>query len=267
MKPRTQLSNMTTRQKVTAGLFVLILLFLIYQVYAMLGGGGGQTKPTPPPTAHVAPAGPAPNIPHPTPIPVPQGAAQIPKPTPVMSPREMELLRLQQETENKYIAALNELQMLRIEQQIAETTKAIMAAKLDTITSQKGIVDLLKPPEPPRITQTGYAQGLVTPMPSGSAVVPTPPTAPTIIQAPSAPPTTVVTTTTKTQPEIAYTVISVSQLQGHWNAVMGFQGSLYNVHIGDFLPPDQSKVIAIDRSGVLVERNGIKRKISLVPII
>lgn len=257
MKPRAQIANMTTRQKVTAAFFILILLFLVYQIYEMMGGRT-TSAPTPPPKATAAPpmsaAGPVAS----PPMPAPQTVAPPPKP-PVISQRELELMKMQQEAEDKYIATLNELQMLKLEQQIAETTRAIMSAKLETVTAQKGIVDLLKPPAP--VTPTGYAQGLVTPIPSGTSIQAAPPTQPTIIQAP---PTQI---SPPTQPEVTYSVISVSQLQNKWNAVLGFQGNLYNVNIGDFLPPDQSKVISIDRSGVVLERNGIKRKISLVPII
>jgi hypothetical protein len=36
---------------------------------------------------------------------------------------------------------------------------------------------------------------------------------------------------------------------------------------GDVLPPDGSVVISIDKAGIILERNGIRRKISMVPII
>lgn len=263
-KPPQILSNMNTRQKVTAGIFVLVVIFLLWQIIGLFGGGGGSAPPAPKPAIKPMATGP-------TPAGLPQGAgplipqpAQLPKAQPMppqqaamISQREADLMRLQQETESKYIAALNELQMLRVERDIAETNKAIASARLDTVTAEKGIVDLLKPPP---ITTT-YAQGLVAPVTSGAAL----PQAPTATPAKAT--TTTTTTTVVTGPETSYSVISVSQLQNKWSAVLGFQGSLFNVSIGDILPPDQAKVIAIDRSGVTLEKNGLKKKFSLVPII
>ena len=68
-----------------------------------------------------------------------------------MSQREMELLAQQKQIEAKYIAALNELQALRLEREIAETNKAIIDAKLGTITAQKNIIDLI----------SGYARAVI----------------------------------------------------------------------------------------------------------
>jgi len=249
-----QFKNMTTRQKVTAGVFILILIIIIWQV-AGLFGGGGTTTPVPAPatrptTMTGAAPGAAPGMAQPQPQkPLP---AQLQKQQP-MSQREMELLKLQQETQTKYLSALNELQMLRVERELAETNQAIATARLATVTAQKGIVDLLAPPAP-QITPD-YARGLVMP---GTAR-PAQPTQPPIQMPP--------TISAPSQPEISYTVISVSQLRYKWNAVLGYQGSLYNVTVGDILPPDGSKVVSIDRSGVILEKNNVRKKISLVPII
>ena len=149
-----------------------------------------------------------------------------------MSAQELELVRLQQETQAKYVAALNELQMLKIAREIAQTNQAIAAARLATVTAEKNTLLLLSPPPP------AYAQGLVTPV-SGTPSMSSP----------------------------GYTVVSVSQLQNRWNAVLGYQDKLYSVSIGDVLPSDGSTVVSISRSGVVLEKDGAKRKISMVPII
>lgn len=236
---RSQLTSMSTRQKVIAAIFVVILIFLIYQIYAMLRGPS-QPKTLSKTTGTSASLNPQQPV-------IPQ-AASLPKPTVTANnPQEAAIIQMQQETEAKYLTALNELQMLRLVREIAETNKAIMSAKLETLTAEKSIVDLLKPPPPP--TTNNYARTLAT---SGSA------TTPTVI----APPPVLTQST-----DLPYTVISVSQLQYRWNAVLGLQGNLYNVHIGDVLPADQSKVIAIDKNGVILEKNNIHRRISLVPLI
>lgn len=240
------LANLTTRQKMTAIILVLVVLFLLWQVVGLFGGGAAPTPPPTPQQIAQAPGAPPPMAPQ-----TPQPAQLMAKGAPPSS-RESELLKQQQETEAKYIAALNELQMLKVAREIAETNKAIMTAKLDTVTAQKGILDLLTQPAPPPVSQASYAQGLVTPTSMGIPVA-QPPTA----QPPQTTP----------QQEVSYVVISVSQLRYKWSAVLGYQGKLFNVAVGDILPPDGSRVASINRAGVVLEKDGEKTKVSLVPVI
>lgn len=242
---RPQPAGMSTRQKIIAVIFIVVLIFLAYQIYALFGGGGIAT-PTPTTTRTnagnaVTPPPPGNQMHQPTPA-----ALTAARPETPLSPREAELMRLQQETEARYLSALNELQMLKINQEIAETNRAIMAAKLETVTSEKGIVDLLRPAQV--TAPINYAQGLA----GTTTTTQQPQTVPVAIQQ---------------SPDVAYTVVSVSQLQNRWSAVLGSQGRLFNVFVGDVLPPDQSKVLIINRSGVTLEKNGVRRKISLVSII
>lgn len=254
---KVQLSSMTTRQKVIAGVVVLIVIFLIWQIKGLFGNSS-STAPAPVAVQKTQPMMTAANN-NGQPMLGAPGAPStaastssqqnVPKPAqlpqPALTPREAELLKLQQDTEAKYLEALNELQILKVNQAIAETNKAIATAKLDTVTAQKGVVDMLSGPV---VSSANYAQSL------GGAPVGTQTS----------------TTTTRTaapSQQIDYTVISVSQLQYKWNAVIGNQGNLYSVTIGDKLPPDGSKVIAIDKSGVWIEKDGGKRKLSMVPII
>lgn len=249
-------SKMSTRQKLTAGVFLVILAFLGWQVYGLFGGGSSSPSPAPAPTAAVSanPTGAPPTTPG---MMTPTAATLNKPPVAPTTEREQALLLLQQQTEAKYIEAVNELQMLKIERDIAETNKAIMAAKFDTISSQKRIIELFKPAASP--TSEPNYQGLVGAPPGTVAKNP----------APSAQVTQTTTTVQATQatPDVNYVVISVSQLQGRWSAVLGAQGNLYSVFLGDILPPDRSRVVYIDRSGVVVERNGIRKKFSLVPIL
>lgn len=219
--------SLTTRQKVTAVIFVLVALFLIWQLIGMFRGG--KSTPTPP---TVAPAQSAIQTPQP---------AHLIQPAPPMTTREAQLLKLQQETQAKYINALNELQMLKVSREIAETNQAIEAARLQTVTAQKQIVDLLAPSAP---------------TPPSQVVAPATPTRiPTAVVEPI-------------REEASYRVVSVSQIHSRWSAVIAYQNNLYNVVIGDILTPDQSKIVAIDKNGVLIERkNGTRRRLSLVPLI
>lgn len=255
------LTNMTTRQKVIAAVVAIVVLVVIWQLIGLF-----RSKSTVPPVATTtstttpaakpamtstaspgttgtttaanpvaAPASPQVITPQP---------AQLSQQAATVTPREAELIRLQEETQAKYVAALNELQMLKVARDIAEANQAIMTAKLATVASQKKIIDLLAPVPGGAGTPEGYAKNLVNP---AATAAPQP-----VVQV---------------QPLVSYTVISVSQLQYRWSAVLGYKGNLYNVYVGDILPSDGSKVISIDKSGVMLEKEGTKTKISMVPII
>lgn len=245
---KPQLTSLsTTRQKVTAGVFVIILLLVLWQVFGMFRGGSKTTAVTQTTTTaqsgKMSLGGPT----HST----PQSTELIKAPSPQMTQREMQLMQLQQETEAKYVAAMNELQMLKVSREIAETNQAIASAKLATVTAEKSIMNLLSVTVP-EVSQGTYAKGLVGPVSSGTPVTKTPPLLP--VAQPQ-------------QPQVPYSVISVTQLQSRWGAVLGAQGNLYNVSVGDILPPDGSKVISINKSGVTLQKDGTTRRISLVPII
>lgn len=259
-------SSDSGRQKVVAVVFLLILIFLVWMIKGMISGGSSPAPATPIATkssspsavgspsasnssvsasnAAASPSTSQQSTPHPN-TDVPQQAA--------MTPREAELMRLQEATEAKYIAAMNELQILKVNQAIAETNKAIATAKLDTVTAQKNVVDMLSGKA--SSSMGSYAQNLAG-IPINKKMVGS------IEQPASASPQAPAPVV-----EVSYSVISVSQLQSKWNAVLGYQGNLFSVAIGDKLPPDGSTVISIDKSGVILDKNGQKKKFSMVPII
>jgi len=238
------LANMTTRQKVMGGVVVLIVLIILWQLSSMFKGGGKKTaRPIieTNSTAMMGASGPGAVAPG-----APMQPQQItPKPAELkqaqpMTDREAELMKLQQETQAKYLDALNQLQILKVTRDIAQTNKDISTAKLATVVSEKKIVDLLTPPAPPATPET-YAKNLVNPTSTGAIVTP--------------------------EQEVNYSVISVSELQYRWGAVLGYKGNLYNVHVGDILPPDGSTVFSINKDGVTLLKDGVKKKISLISII
>jgi type IV pilus biogenesis protein PilP len=235
MPQKISVSSMGTRQKVTAGVVVVVVLIIVWQIYGLFGGGGSGPAPEATTVAAVDPR-------------EPQPVAELPQPKPeALTPVEAQLLKLQQETQEKYINALNQLQMIKIDRDIAENNKALMSAKFETVKVQKDIVDLLAP-QVPQATAATYSQGLAS---SGGESAGAMPGGQQAAQS----------------GEVKYTVVSVSQLQEKWSAVLGYQGNLYNVFIGDVLPADGSKVVSITNTGVILDKNGDKRKLSLVPII
>jgi len=228
--------GMQTKQKVMIAMIVVIFLIIAWQLKGMLFGGGDHAASPPMPTGNVATNNAAPQSP------TPQGAIKespLPAKEAGMTEGEKRLLALQLQTEAKYIAAMNELQLLRVQNEIAKNSKDIAQNRLDAVTAQKQTLQLLSAPQ---ATNATYAQGL-----GGST--PPPPAAPIVAQ------------------QVSYVVVSVSQLQHHWSAVLGHQGQLYNVRIGDILTPDGAKVVGIDRYGVTLDRQGTKQRISLVSLI
>lgn len=230
------LSGLTMRQKITAILLVVFVIFIIYQVIGLFSERGASSSAQAPSTASL----PAPSSQ--SPIQKPQPVELVAKPA-IISPQDQAAIEEQRQIQSQYIAALNQLQSLKVAKEIAEANQAIIAAKLATITAQKSIVDLLSKPS---VSQQSYAQGLAGTTNGGPSQSEAPP---------------VVSNSAN------YTVISVSQLQGKWGAVLGIQGSLYNVSVGDVLPQDQSTVVSIDKSGVVLEKDGVRKKVSLVPAI
>lgn len=226
------------RQKIIGGIVLVVFAFLGWQVYGMFAGDGSAATP-------VGASGSAamPTMPTPQPAQLPQ-VAKAP-----LSDREQALMALQQATQAKYLEALNELQMLKVQKDIAETNKAIVTAKLDTVTAQKNMVDLLQPPKP-EATPASYSQNLVNPTGANAGVTPA------------------TTVGAAVQASDSYSAISVSHLQGRWNAVIGYQGKLMNVFIGDTLPADGSLVTNIDKGGVTLKlKDGTTKKIAMVSII
>jgi hypothetical protein len=157
-------------------------------------------------------------------------------------------LQQQQMSEQKYIGKINDLEDLKIQRAIAETNQAIATAKLATVTAEKNISDLLTKPVMPEVPAGTYANKLANPGMQGENAVGLPPFG-------------------SPQQVVQYTVISVSMQLGRWNAVIGSQGKLYNVIVGDVLTPDNSVVVSINKNGVMLRKNGQVRKVSIMSSI
>lgn len=232
---------MDKKKLITYAVVGFVVLLIIWQVMSLFGGGAADSQPL--------------TIPNPD---KPKEASLLPppqlaqKPAP-MTEREMQLMKLQQETQAKYLAAVTELQILKISKDIAEIKRDVTKATLENITAQKSIVELLTPKKA-TIGSDPYSPGL-----DGN-----PP-----VQPPAGASTTSTTESTADQASLAndYKVVSVSKLRGEWVAVLGAGTALYSVKMGDVLPADGSTVTGIDRGGVQLEKNGKTRKLSMVSVI
>lgn len=258
---QSQFAALPPKQKIMAVIFFFIGAFILYEVIGMFRGGekATVTPKLPPPTMaskgasapssavqNVPPgqSAAAKNIPPSSPQPAQQqeSSSQMSKPTAAAIPPPPTAYVIQQDqTQSGYLKALNELQILKLEREMAETNQAIMAAKLATVTAEKDISDLLSPESAESKTaakqaatpSTGPTPGLPSAaMPSGGG-------------------------------SNNYVVQSVTMEQEQWHAVLNYKNIYYDVTVGDVLPPDGSVVTAIDQKGVTLQQGGVEQRFPL----
>lgn len=287
------------KQKVMIVVVIGVVLFLAWQMKAMFGGDSAPPPPTIPAkpgaqqmTAKGPGGNPAPApVPGATPTSMPPGglgavpggggpaapSAESGIPKQSMLQANAELLRLQQETQKKYIAALNELEMLKLKIEIAKANESLTNTKLSTITTEKKMSDLLTvapPPPPPAplptLPEGTFASNMASPVAAGQSIPGGSASAggaagalpsslpPGVVPGGHTPPAE------SAPPAVAYIVLSVSYKDNKWNTVIGYQDKLYSVSVGDILPTDGSKVLSINKNGVVLgTKDGKKRTISM----
>ncbi len=243
---KEKLAEMTAKQKAMIGGMVVIVLVVIWQVMGLMGNG--STNPVPSATPAINKNGAASKM----------GASAVSssaesnktlqqndlRQSPVMS--DARFLQLQQMSEQKYIGKLNDLEDLKIQREIAETNQAIATAKLATVTAEKNINDLLTKPARPGVPVSAYANQLAHPGAEGTGAE-----------------TSVASSATRAMPDVDYTIISVSMQLHKWNAIIGYQGKLLNVGVGDVLAADGSVVTDINKNSVTLKKDSETRKISI----
>lgn len=217
------------KRKITLALLALVFLVILWQLYGLFSSNA------PAPTQNTANKTTLSNSQK-----MPASKSLIPE-TAAKTAED----KLRENASNRYLAAVDELQLLKVNKQIAETNRDIAKAGQETVNAQRNTLEILSGIMPPS-SASGYAANL--------SAQPSQPIASAPVQAPS-------------QSE-NYVVVSVSMLQGKWSAVLGNQGQLFNVSSGDIIPLDQSKILSIDRSGVVIsDKMGNKKRLSLVPVI
>lgn len=258
-------SGISTKQKLMAVILIIVIAVIIWQVMGVMGSGSSSNgknaaitpasapaqpqpahKPAAPMQPSANPAGatvvvpPAPNMMQQQPAPMTSQAANPAQP---QAASNADIIKAQQDQQQAYLTSVNELQMLKLQRDIAETNQAIETARLATETAKKNITDLMAKPIPQPTPAGNYANSLVKPVqPSGDS-------------------------NGAMAMAVPYTVISVSMQLNRWTAVLGYQGKLYSVSVGDVLPVDGWVVSYIGRDGVVLKKEDQTRKISLVPAI
>ena len=246
---KDRISESNPKQKIILVAVVLVVALIIWQVMSLFSS---PTPPPAPPVTKTMPANGSGGASNKTNGQMPTTAATTPPDQLKQGtlPVDPQFNKMQTTTEEKYVTKLNELEDLKIQRQIAETNQAISAAKLATVTAEKDISDLLTKPAPAvPLPGSAYANQLVSPTTGGGAAVMVP-----------VPPKEVEAT-------VEYSVISVTMQLNKWSAVLGYQNRLFNVTVGDVLPPDHSIVININKSGVTLKKDGETRKLSMISSI
>jgi hypothetical protein len=244
---KEKLGEMTAKQKAMIGVMAVVVLVVIAQVMGLMGNGLTKSVPSTASTTSTVNKSSEPNK--------MGGAAVSPSPESNKMLQQNELqqapvandarfLQLQQMSEQKYIGKLNDLEDLKIQREIAETNQAIATAKLATVTAEKNINDLLTKPVP-KVPASAYANKLAHPGAEETAAE------------------TSTSSATRTMPDVDYTIISVSMQLHKWNAIIGYQGKLFNVAVGDVLAADGSVVVDINKNSVTLKKEGETRKISI----
>jgi hypothetical protein len=271
-------SGMTSKQKGLTVVTILMLAVVIYEVMQIFPSDtmvkpkvvatatkvetpatGGSTTTTTSTVSSTTPLpGGASGGSNASPIPT---VASAPMPVASQAPSandqvDSEVLRLQQEAQVQYISKLNELQMLKIQREIAETNQAIAAAKFATVNSEKSIAETLtKSAAPPPSPTTAAEVTSLLPEKNPQDNLPALPTTKTVTKTVTPPPPPPI--------EVTYTTFSVVMHEGRWSAVVGYNGRLFDVVIGQQLSPDGSVVTAIDRNGVTLMKDGKEKKIPM----
>jgi hypothetical protein len=263
------MSTVTTKQKVIGVATVIIVIFLIYEIVEMFSGGGSAPAVSPAPAAAPKPmsaANPTAQTPGAAPAmqtdmrPAQPAAAVMPNSGQVTSvtaapaSKDTETMKAQDLQQKAYLDSLNQLQLLKLKRDIAETNQAIATARLATETANKSMSDLLTTPAAPAVPAANYLNNLGTP-PGGP-----PGQGAQLITEPDSqikPPPVA---------ETPYVVISVSMQFERWTAVLGYQNKLYSISVGDTLE-DGSTVASINRTGVVIVKDGKRRKLNIISSI
>lgn len=258
---QSRFSQMSTRQKATIVLIVIVMIILLWQIKGLFKSSDSTPAPVAPmqiaPNKQNSTTGTAtsPSAPQsaegmvPTPLPSIKTASLLLPPS-----EDAQELKAQSDVQKKYIDYLNRLAILKLEREIAETNSAIAAAKLDTRKSENDLGNAMIANLPKPVPTTAYSNALVAPTTGAVGAEPV---------SPPPPVAAALTQQAKIVTVSSYALISVAMQLQKWSAVIGYNGKLYNVSIGDILP-DGSVVDSISRDMVVLKKDGKRLPLTIV---
>ena len=143
------------------------------------------------------------------------------------------LLNNLNEKQMAYLKAVNDLQMLQLQQQIAQTKQQIAQAELQAAQSNKQLQLIVSPPPPPLFSNPDQSQSV---QPPPVAVVPT----------------------------ITYQLEYLANEGGKWQVILSANGSLINATMGTVLP-DGSTITNISGTSVTLTLNNQTKVLTIAP--
>lgn len=227
------------RKKVTMVIVIVVVLVVLWQIYGLIQGDAPTTPASVKPKTTASENKPSNNggTPAAT-IAAANNASNMQQQLAAANfsvAANAQLLKQQQQAQSEYLTALNKLEKLKVDREIAQDNQAIATAKLATATAEKQLTDLLVGPVP---TASDYANKLENPGSTGQGGM------------------------TMQQQGGGYTIVSiVKQQHNGWHAVLTSGSKVYDVGVGDTLPLDGSTVLAIDKSSVTLKNaDGSKKQ-------
>lgn len=132
-----------------------------------------------------------------------------------------------------YLKAVNELQMLQLQQQIAQSKQQIAQAELQTAQADKQRESITTPPPPPIFNN-------INPQQQSAVVIPNTPNA------------------------YQYQLEYIANEGGKWQVIISNNGTLINATLGTMLP-DGSKITDISGTSVTLISNGHAKILTIAP--
>lgn len=243
-------AEVPTKQKATIGIIVVVLLILVWQVMGLFRGGSSKAPTITPAQSGTPASNPSSGISASASGPAATMAQPQSQISQISLQHDVEFIKMQQEIQKKYLDFINQLQLLRLQKEIAEANQAITTSNLATATAEKNIADL--------VTQSASTSAPATTSATLAANLPPAP--------PSSEDEAAAAKAAQAKADDHYAVVSVAMQFDKWTAIVTYKGKLYSVNVNDILP-DGSKVLKISNDGVLIEKDSKQTMISLTSAV
>lgn len=221
----TKIKSLETKQKIKLGIFAVILVIVIWEAYGLMSG----------------PSTPATNNSGQPPV-IVQQKVETHVQEKQFVPVKITSSAVLQKNQEAYVKALNQLQLLKVQEAIQSTKKSIADSQLATKESEEKMQTLTRPAVMPMapVSSDAYAKNLVNPVDANTTGA--------VIDADS------------------YKLLYVASESGVWQAIIGNNGKLYNVELNTALP-DGSVVMDITSTKVTLSNHGVRRILSITPTV
>jgi len=205
-------------QKIKVIIVVVVLIIIIYMISGLFGGNSSSNYR------------PSTVVNNQNKLPPPQLVANVVQKQSIAKPDI--ILNNLNEKQMAYLKAVNELQMLQLQQQIAQTKQQIAQAELQAAQSNKQLQSIISPPPPPLFANQDQSQSA-----QSAAVV---------------------------APTITYQLEYLANQGGKWQVILSNNGNLINATMGTVLP-DGSTITNISGTSVTLMLHNQTKVLTIAP--